>query len=493
MLQEKITLNKKLLIKLSFIAAFFISLSSLSAEEIDLNHYQFKSYFSPQDELDQVFIKAAQEAQNSILLSIYSFSNKELREILTEKAKKKIQVQILLDNAHKKLNSHFLKTLVETMQDPELIDSEGKPLLEIRYLTKDNHHKYMIVDEKTLLSSSGNISNKNNIGKKYDENLFSCFSCPQAGAYLQEFKRLFQFSTNIFNDPVAPIEVSPTETYNTNSKDTAYFTSSNFKPRYYTRGKHYRSKDHLDENGNGKIEKKIAQEILKATNKIRIATTRFRSKVIFDALKKAADKGIEIEVFLDSQEYLRPSKRKSQEKKVKKCLSQLNEETPVNICYDKSYWFSPEINQLGNNVQLRYKFYRFKWNFIGSEQMHHKYLIVDESTLITGSYNYSKNAETEYFENISILKSTKLIQEYIKNFDEDLLNYGKGNLEEAKAYISTKQYDNEGRPFIPLTLDKAYSLSTAEIDSLIETLNESCPGWLSRNNKTKCRERARKK
>ncbi len=39
--------------------------------------------------------------------------------------------------------------------------------------------------------------------------------------------------------------------------------------------------------------------------------------------------------------------------------------------------------------------------------MHHKVIIIDEKTVITGSYNFSKNAETKNSENILIIKNNK--------------------------------------------------------------------------------------
>lgn len=51
-----------------------------------------------------------------------------------------------------------------------------------------------------------------------------------------------------------------------------------------------------------------------------------------------------------------------------------------------------------------------------SGKMHHKVIIIDEETVITGSYNYSKNAERNNDENILILKNREIAAKYIKEF-----------------------------------------------------------------------------
>ena len=51
-----------------------------------------------------------------------------------------------------------------------------------------------------------------------------------------------------------------------------------------------------------------------------------------------------------------------------------------------------------------------------SGKMHHKVIVIDEETVITGSYNYSKNAELSNDENILILKNREIAAHYLKEF-----------------------------------------------------------------------------
>lgn len=51
-----------------------------------------------------------------------------------------------------------------------------------------------------------------------------------------------------------------------------------------------------------------------------------------------------------------------------------------------------------------------------SGKMHHKVIVIDDETVITGSYNYSKNAELNNDENILILKNKDIAAKYVKEF-----------------------------------------------------------------------------
>ena len=49
--------------------------------------------------------------------------------------------------------------------------------------------------------------------------------------------------------------------------------------------------------------------------------------------------------------------------------------------------------------------------------MHNKYLVVDESTVITGSFNWTSKAVTTNKENIVIISDDKTANDFISNFE----------------------------------------------------------------------------
>jgi phosphatidylserine/phosphatidylglycerophosphate/cardiolipin synthase-like enzyme len=53
----------------------------------------------------------------------------------------------------------------------------------------------------------------------------------------------------------------------------------------------------------------------------------------------------------------------------------------------------------------------------GSGLMHHKFAVIDKTVLITGSFNWTENAEKDNAENLLILSDKKLAAEYTKEFE----------------------------------------------------------------------------
>ena len=51
-----------------------------------------------------------------------------------------------------------------------------------------------------------------------------------------------------------------------------------------------------------------------------------------------------------------------------------------------------------------------------SGKMHHKVIIIDDETVITGSYNFSRNAERSNDENILIIKNKEIAREFNREF-----------------------------------------------------------------------------
>jgi phosphatidylserine/phosphatidylglycerophosphate/cardiolipin synthase-like enzyme len=50
--------------------------------------------------------------------------------------------------------------------------------------------------------------------------------------------------------------------------------------------------------------------------------------------------------------------------------------------------------------------------------MHHKVIIIDDELVITGSYNFSKNAKKQNDENCIMIQSPRIAQLYIEEFNK---------------------------------------------------------------------------
>lgn len=54
----------------------------------------------------------------------------------------------------------------------------------------------------------------------------------------------------------------------------------------------------------------------------------------------------------------------------------------------------------------------------GSGYMHNKFIVIDRKKVLTGSFNYSQNADTKNDENLVLLVSEILAKEYLLEFEE---------------------------------------------------------------------------
>ena len=52
-----------------------------------------------------------------------------------------------------------------------------------------------------------------------------------------------------------------------------------------------------------------------------------------------------------------------------------------------------------------------------NSKMHHKFVVLDRSVVLTGSYNWTLASETRHFENIVILRDADSVRDYKAEFD----------------------------------------------------------------------------
>ena len=125
------------------------------------------------------------------------------------------------------------------------------------------------------------------------------------------------------------------------------------------------------------VRKLLLEELSSARKSIRIMAFSFTDQEIADKLAELAKKGIHVECLFD--------------------YGQANSK------------FSRSSYLRGCGIRIAMSPNR-------SGKMHHKVIIIDDETVITGSYNYSKNAEVSNDENILVIKNDKIASRYVKEF-----------------------------------------------------------------------------
>lgn len=129
----------------------------------------------------------------------------------------------------------------------------------------------------------------------------------------------------------------------------------------------------------GRCATRIVNRINKATDTIQVLAYSFTSKPIAIALVNAQKRGVKVEVILD----------KSQSSQEKYSSSTFLDNANVPIWIDHT----PAIS-------------------------HNKVMTIDGKTTITGSFNFTRSAQTRNAENVLIINDQKLTQKYIKNWEK---------------------------------------------------------------------------
>ena len=156
---------------------------------------------------------------------------------------------------------------------------------------------------------------------------------------------------------------------------------------------------------------------------------------------------------------------------MKKCLVKAGTSiSKKQKCLDRGFRYAYLVKSKG--IKLRFKYYAYWWDYHYAQQMHHKYIIIDNETLFSGSYNFSDNAEHNTIENIIIYKASKypnLLKAFNTNFNklweteringtyQNLLNKIQG----ATKWISV--------------VFKPMSLTWDQVDKLKKAIRKKCP------------------
>lgn len=214
------------------------------------------------------------------------------------------------------------------------------------------HNKFAVIDGRTVWTGSYNPTY--NGAYKNNNNAVKIISEDLAVIYIQEFDEMFK--DRIFG----------------NKKELTVFQV--FKNKYYCKIGTTDINIYFSPEDN--IERIIIKRIKKAKNSIHFMAFSFTSDKIARELIRLRKKGIKI--------------------------SGVIEKTGAKSRYS-------EYNKLRlEDIDIRLD--------RNKKMMHHKVIVIDGRLLITGSYNFSKNANEKNDENIIIVDNKSIAEEYLKEF-----------------------------------------------------------------------------
>jgi len=225
-------------------------------------------------------------------------------------------------------------------------------------VVKDNsagfmHNKFAVIDKKSVFTGSYNLTE--NGAARNNNNAILIQSSNLAAIYLDEFNEMFQHK--IFG----------------NKQDYGAFELLRKKSKIITPRISVEVLFSPEDN----IEERIMNEIARAAKSVFFMAFSFTSREISEALIKKFRDGID-----------------------------------VRGLFEKSGAFSKHSEFIKMKLEgLPVKVDRNR------NKMHHKVIIIDNCRIITGSYNFSKNASMRNDENILIIESKDAADHYIEEFN----------------------------------------------------------------------------
>lgn len=359
--------------------------------------YGTEVYFSPNGGAADATATAIKGAKSTVDVAMYSIhTGGAIFESLEAAAARGVKIRMVLNKAAGDAKVKALK-----------LESIG---VDVRYVTKTMHEKFAIVDGAKVLNGSGNWSASSDV--KYNENMVAFQkNGGLTGAFQSEFDYLWAIARDFKADgSVTRAGENPDATPPSGGGGTtsAYFTSAN------------------DTEGESVIASHIIDAIRGAKTSIEIAVAHFNHPDIAAALLQAHkdNPALQVRVLVDQGEYAAGiSQVKSLESK---------------------------------KIPVRYKAYSMGYTHGRAQLMHHKYMLIDRATLISGSYNWSKTAEHQNYENIIVVeKNPYLVRRFTEEF-EKLWDFNRDRYAAFKDAVLSKPGDANYKRILPLHFDSPY-------------------------------------
>jgi len=429
--------------------------------------------FSPQPLEDSHLPKIAElieGAQHSVDVAMYSYSDARINAALAGAAARGVKVRFLSEAAS---DDRRLSGAALTSSKSGQLEAKG---IDVRWVNKILHHKFVLVDgprddlarADTARLATGSANWSNGAATRFDENTLFLVGAPELALRFQrEFELLWTHSRDfasrafpedhgaaVIGDPVAPDDPAA----------DALFTSANFDA----------AGDTFRTNNKDTVSEAMVAAIRGARASIHIASGHLRSRPISEALmaRAAEPDAVDIKVYLDGQEFISAGTHRAQEQKVASCLVAAGTSAArKRDCLQRGFLFGYQVGRTAG-IDVRYKYYAYRWDYSYAPQMHHKYMVVDGETLFTGSYNFSDNAERDTFENVVVLRApahAAIIDAFEANFTS-IWETGRGatdKLPPLRASIASLAT-------IPIVFEPM-ALTWSEVSDLKDAIRERCP------------------
>ena len=369
--------------------------STAQADEVELldlgNGVQGNAYFSPYEELDKKVLEILDKAEpgSTVYQSYYSLSYTPYFWKYGDLTKKGVDVKVNLWSGS--YNDSTDSRLKKAGVDNAWILNIRRPPPEA---WSSMHTKITVVNEEWVISGSANLSNSASLANH--EHIIVLRNPELAREFIKEFEeqraadaimREYEGEIDGESDPdyaemmdrLADVDV---KTVNDSSTVKTYFSPDD-EPQW-----------------------RMVELIDNAQESIKIAMYTFFAPRIAMALEQAADRGVKVVALLDAHQH-------EHNQFAEYTLKYLRDHDNIQVVMPDTKTFGM---QLGNYASL-----------------HHKYAIIDDETVVGGSYNWTGTAHRANDENTMVIKSKVLADRFNTDFASILERYEPETLTALRA------------------------------------------------------------
>ncbi|MGI0483458.1 phospholipase D-like domain-containing protein [Geminocystis sp. CENA526] len=370
-----------------------------SAIQVYFNHNQAqgKEYLEPYrnivrhgDNLEAIMIEAINSANTSLDIAVQEINLSQLARAIVAKKQEGVKVRVVIENNYNlplnRLNNNHGLGILKKANIPIIDDredgSKGSGLM---------HHKFIIIDSKKVVTGSTNFTlsdvhgDFDNLNTRGNANHLLVINSPAlAKIFTQEFNYLWGDGVGKKQDSLFGLQKPPRTPQTLRIGDS--IVTVKFSPISPTKS--------WQNTPNGLI----ANTLQLANKSIDLALFVFTDQGISNTLQKKSLQGVEIKALID---------RNFAFQYYSEGLDLLGVALPFQCKYqpNNNPWQNP-IDTVGIP------------NLERGDKLHHKFGIVDDSIVITGSHNWSNAANHINDETLLIINNPLIVQHFRREFDQ---------------------------------------------------------------------------
>jgi phosphatidylserine/phosphatidylglycerophosphate/cardiolipin synthase-like enzyme len=374
----------------------------------------------PGDDLEALLLRSIRGARSELLIAVQELSLPEVARAVVEKRRQGVRVRVILENtysqpwseeheldlnAHQRLRQQQMRALADSNHDGVLSNEERERGDAVLILRRGNvpviddradgsagsglmHHKFLIADRQVVVTGSANFTPSCIHGDPDDPNsrgnvnhLLRMESAPLAVLFVKEFERMW--GDGPLRKPDSRFGLAKRETGIQTVSMQGTDVDVLFAP-------HRRSDPH---NGLQVLEQNLGQ----ARQRVDLALFVFSAQNLADAIAHLHDLGVRIRLLAD------PGFANRSFSEVLDLLSVSLPDRTCGIEAGNKPWSTP-IDGVGTPRLAR------------GDKLHHKFAVIDDRTVITGSFNWSPSAAYGNDETLLLIHSPEVAAHFEREF-----------------------------------------------------------------------------